>query len=145
MAVELHTLKTSRITRRKRVGRGNSAGQGTYAGRGLKGQHARSGGNIRPGFEGGRTSLILQTPKIRGKGFKSFRPKVVAVNVRDLNVFKSGEIVSEKTLKKRGIIKSGPVKILGHGELRHKLEVRVPVSSSAKKKIEQAGGKVVSS
>ena len=144
MTLSLHSLK-SYYSRKKRirVGRGNAAGRGTYSGRGLKGQKSRSGGNIPPGFEGGRTTIIAQTPKMRGKGFKSGRLPARGINVQQLNVFNDGDIVSLKRLIKLRMVKSGPVKILGQGELKKKLEVRLPASEQAKQKIEKAGGNVV--
>jgi len=146
MILTLHNLQPAvRRKPRKRVGRGNAAGQGTYAGRGLKGQHARTGGGTRPGFEGGRTTLILQTPKMRGKGFKPLLRKEVSINVDALNIFGSGETVTLKSLIDRGIVSYGPVKILGAGELSKKLTVKIPVSSSARAKIEKAGGEVTQS
>ena len=143
MNLSLHNL-TSHFSRKKRlrVGRGNSAGKGTYAGRGLKGQKARSGGNIAPGFEGGRTTIISQTPKMRGKGFKSGRLASRGVNVDKLNVFNDGDVVSLRKLIKSGLVKSGPVRILGHGDLKKKLQIQVPSSVQARKKIEAAGGSV---
>lgn len=143
MDIELHNLKPGfKRKARKRVGRGNAAGQGTFAGRGGKGQTARSGGSIRPGFEGGRTTLIMQTPKMRGKGFRSLAPEAEVVKVSKLNVFSNGERVTFKSLKARGLVDREPVKVLAGGTLTKKLEVMVPVSASARKAIEKAGGKV---
>lgn len=107
---------------RKRVGRGSGSGHGTYSGRGLKGQKARSGGNLRPGFEGGRMPLTRQLPKLRG--FKSHRPKSQIVKLKDLEeAFKDGEVVSPKTLFEKRLIENprGLVKILGGGKLTKKL------------------------
>lgn len=145
MLVGLHNLQLKvKRKARKRVGRGNAAGQGTYAGRGGKGQKARSGGSIRPGFEGGRTTLIRQTPKMRGKGFRSLNPEAEVVKVRQLNVFLEGEKVTLQNLKQKGLADRGPVKILAGGDLSKKLEVAVPTSAAAKAQIEKAGGKVIS-
>ena len=143
MDIALHNLH-SKIRRKKTktVGRGNASGHGTFSTRGIKGQHARSGGSHPAGFEGGRSSIIVQTPKMRGKGFISHRPRSVGVNVEALNVFDNGENVTVVTLMKRGIIESGPVKILGEGKLSKKLTVNVPASASARDKIEKAGGKI---
>lgn len=144
MPIFLHTLKPLRRKKpRKRVGRGNAAGGGTYAGRGLKGQRARSGASIRPGFEGGRTTLIMQTPKARGKGFRSGRPEVTTVTIQRLNKFADGEVVTVKSLRGRRLIAKGPAKIVDSGELTRKLTVRVPVSKAARDKIEKAGGRVI--
>lgn len=143
MTIELHNLRPKvRRQARKNLGRGNASGSGSYSGRGIKGQHSRSGGSHVAGFEGGRSSIIVQTPKMRGKGFRSLSPDAEAVNLNQLNKFKDGEIVTERTLRNLGIIESGPAKILGDGELKRKLDVRVPVSSSAREKIEKAGGTI---
>ena len=127
----------------KRVGRGN-ASSGTFSGRGMKGQKSRAGAKIKPGFEGGRTSLIRQTPKKRG--FKSIRIKPVILNVSKLNdKFKDGDIVDNKSLAEKSLIsnKNDRVKILGDGELKIKLSVSVyKVSASAQKKIEDAKGSI---
>lgn len=143
MVISLKNLKPA-VRRRKikRLGRGNASGQGTFSGRGSKGQHARSGSSTRPGFEGGRTTLIMQTTKARGRGFHSLQVKPVALNVESLNRFSDNDVISVKSLIQKGMVKSGPVKILGDGELKKKLEVHLPVSASAKKKIEKAGGRV---
>ena len=112
---------------RKRIGRGHGSGQGKTAGKGHKGQKARSGGSIRPGFEGGQMPLQRRVPK---RGFNNiFAKKIVAINVSDLNV---------------GIVKKeyDGRKILGNGEISKKLTVKVAAySESAKQKIEAAGGK----
>lgn len=143
MALELHSIKPSiRSKPRKRIGRGNSSGQGTYSGRGLKGQKARSGGKIRPGFEGGRSSIIIQTPKMRGKGFVSRHPADIVIKLSDLNIFKDGESVTIGALRDKGLVKSGPVKVLASGKLSRKLVVKIPVSAKAKEMIEKAGGSV---
>ncbi|MCL5436194.1 MAG: 50S ribosomal protein L15 [Patescibacteria group bacterium] len=142
--MELFNLKpVVKRKARKRVGRGNAAGQGTFAGRGGKGQTARSGGSIRPGFEGGRTTLIMQTPKLRGKGFRSLSPEAEVVKVSELNVFTNAEKVTFKSLKAKGLVDREPVKILAGGTLTKELEVMVPVSASAREVIEKAGGKVI--
>lgn len=143
--MQLHELKLiKKKKRRKVVGRGPGSGHGTYATRGLKGQRSRSGGRTRLGFEGGRTTLIAQTPKLRG--FKSIHPKKEIVNIKDLNKkFKSGEVVTARELERKGLVdtvKYG-VKILGMGEIKKKLNIEgCYLSKSAKKKIEKAGGKV---
>jgi large subunit ribosomal protein L15 len=144
MTIELHNLKSPMNRKaRKRLGRGNASGQGTYAGRGLKGQHSRSGGNTRPGFEGGRTTLIMQTPKMRGKGFRSLNAKPVPVSVEKLNRLPQDSKVNLSVLLKANIVNHGPVKIVGDGELNRKLQVELPVTESAKAKIEAAGGTVL--
>ena len=144
MNITLYNQKPAvRKKARKRVGRGNSAGQGTFGGRGGKGQTARAGGNIRPGFEGGRTTLIMQTPKRRGKGFRSINAESEVIDLNKLNVFSDGQSVTLQTLIARGLAHTKKVKILLRGELKRKLEVAVPVSASAAHAIEKAGGKVI--
>ena len=127
---------------RKRIGRGHGSGQGKTAGKGHKGQKARSGGSIRPGFEGGQMPLYRRLPK---RGFKNiFAKQYVAVNVEELNKLEDGAEVTAETLKANGIISKtlDGVKILGRGELNKKLTVKVAkMSASAKEKIEKAGGK----
>lgn len=130
---------------RKRVGRGNSAGGGTTAGRGTKGQLSRSGGGKGVGFEGGQNPLAHRLPKL--PGFKPRNRKVYSVvNVDRLEaVYKTGDTVDNASLKEHGVIKSVDelVKVLGQGELKKKLTVKVnKVSKQAQQKIEAAGGKV---
>lgn len=126
-----------------RKGRGHGSGNGKTAGRGHKGQNARSGGGVRPGFEGGQMPLYRRIPK---RGFKCINSKeIVAINLVHLNVFEDGATVDIEALKSKGLV-SNPrdgVKILGNGELSKKLTVKVNYySQSAKEKIEAAGGKV---
>jgi len=127
---------------RKRIGRGHGSGQGKTAGKGHKGQKARSGGSIRPGFEGGQMPLQRRVPK---RGFNNiFAKKIVAINVSDLNKFEDGAEVDAQTLVNVGIVKKeyDGIKILGNGEISKKLTVKVAAySESAKQKIEAAGGK----
>ena len=130
---------------RKRIGRGNSSGHGTYAGRGLNGQLSRSGGGKGAGFEGGQQPLAMRLPKL--PGFKNRnRVEYAPVNVSRLQaLFEDGDVVDAETLKAKGVIKHDyiPVKVLGDGELKKSLTVRVDkVSASAQAKIEAAGGKV---
>jgi len=130
---------------KKRIGRGNASGHGTFCGRGCKGQGQRKSGNVRPGFEGGQTPLIMRLPKLRG--FKSpVKITYQVVNLGDLSVFNDGDEVNFEALLQKGLIakKSQPVKILGDGKLEKKLSFKVQkISSSAKKKIVKAGGKVL--
>ena len=130
---------------KKRVGRGNSSGSGTYCGRGCKGQGQRKSGNVRPGFEGGQTPLIMRLPKL--KGFKNpNKVKFQIVNVSDLECFKDGDEVNVLTLIEKKLVskKLEPVKVLGYGKLIKKLTIKVhKISSSAKDKIIKAGGKVL--
>lgn len=129
---------------KKRIGRGNSSGHGTFSGRGIKGQHARSN-NPRRFFEGGQTELMRRLPT--KKGFVNpFRVEYTPVNVRDLERFDEGSEITPEFLKKSGLVKHlrNPVKVLGLGEITHKLTVRAhKFSMSAKEKIEAAGGTAV--
>ena len=125
-----------------RRGRGHGSGNGKTAGKGHKGQNARSGGGVRPGFEGGQMPLYRRIPK---RGFKCINTKdIVSINVNLLNVFEDGAVVDIAALKSKGLV-SNPkdgVKILGNGDITKKLTVQVNAfSASAKEKIEAAGGK----
>ncbi|MBR1863030.1 MAG: 50S ribosomal protein L15 [Ruminococcus sp.] len=126
----------------KRVGRGHGSGNGKTAGKGHKGQKARSGGSIRPGFEGGQTALARRIPK---RGFNNiFAAKYAVINVSDLEKFVDGTTVDTELLKASGIIKKelDGVKVLGNGELTKNLTVKAAkFSAAAKEKIEKAGGK----
>jgi large subunit ribosomal protein L15 len=124
-----------------RRGRGHGSGNGKTAGKGHKGQKARSGGSIRPGFEGGQMPLYRRIPK---RGFSNINTKEIeAINVSALEVFNDGDEVTVKALLEKGIIKNPKdgVKVLGNGELTKKLNVKVNAfSASAKAKIEALGG-----
>lgn len=126
----------------KRIGRGHGSGHGKTAGKGHKGQWARSGGGVRPGFEGGQMPLARRIPK---RGFNNIFAKVYqTVNVSDLEVFNDGITVDAELLKAQGIIKKelDGIKVLGDGELTKNLTVKAAAfSASAKEKIEKAGGK----
>jgi large subunit ribosomal protein L15 len=126
----------------KRVGRGIGSGMGKTSTRGHKGQKARSGGGVRPGFEGGQMPLVRRVPK---RGFTNiFKKQFAIVNVEDLNEFQDGTTVTPELLKEAGLIKNvkDGVKILGNGELTAKVTVSAHYfSQSAKAKIEAAGGK----
>ncbi|MBR4720688.1 MAG: 50S ribosomal protein L15 [Clostridia bacterium] len=126
----------------KRVGRGIGSGTGKTSGKGHKGQNARSGGGVRPGFEGGQMPLYRRLPK---RGFKNiFAKQYVTVNIEVLERFENGTEVTADTLKEAGVIskKLDGVKLLGRGELTKKLTVKVAgYTASAKEKIEKAGGK----
>ncbi len=128
----------------KRVGRGNASGKGTYAGRGMNGQNSRTGGGVKPGFEGGQTPLIRKMPKL--KGFKNVnRISYQVVNVGSLSIFEENEEIDIVKLFEKKLISSKirPVKLLGDGEITKKLIVKVDLSSaSAKEKIEKAKGQV---
>ena len=125
-----------------RKGRGPGSGNGKTAGKGHKGQNARSGGGVRPGFEGGQLPLYRKLPK---RGFNNkFATNYVIVNVAKLNVFEDGAIVDVNALLEKKIIRKtlDGVKVLGCGEIKKKLTVKASVfSASAKEKIEAAGGK----
>lgn len=125
-----------------RKGRGAGSGNGKTAGKGHKGQNARSGGGVRPGFEGGQMPLQRRVPK---RGFVNiFATHYTTLNVADLDRFENGAVVNAETLKEIGLIKKvqDGVKILGRGEIAKKLTVNVAAfSESAKAKIEAAGGK----
>jgi large subunit ribosomal protein L15 len=141
--VKLHELKNNPGARTsiKRRGRGPGSGHGKTSCRGHKGQKARSGKKLRPGFEGGQMPLIRRIPK---RGFRAPRgPRLDAVNVERLNAFDEGSVVDMKALVARGIVRrlSDGVKILGDGALTKRLEVVADAfSASARKKIEEAKG-----
>ncbi|MCY4489470.1 MAG: 50S ribosomal protein L15 [Deltaproteobacteria bacterium] len=137
---ELHPAKGTRHAK-KRVGRGQGSGTGKTSGRGHKGQGSRSGGGVKPGFEGGQMPLIRRVPK---RGFHNlFRTEYTPVNLDGLGGFEAGAEVSRETLREKGLLKRGLVKILGRGEIDRPLTVKVHgVSQSARQKIEAAGGSV---
>ena len=141
--LKLRSKKGARHSK-KRVGRGNGSGHGTYSSRGMKGQNQRSGGNRRPGFEGGQTPLIRRLPKMHG--FTSLnRIRYSIVNLKDLNVFEDNAKVTKESLFEKGIIRNRkrPLKILGDGELTKKLTIIADsAANTAKAKIEKAGGKL---
>lgn len=142
--MKLHELKAPEGAKKKRTrkGRGIGSGLGKTAGRGHKGQKARSGGGVRPGFEGGQMPLQRRIPK---RGFTNiFKKDIVAVNVSELNRFEEGTEVSPELLVKEGLVKKtgDGIKILGDGELKKSLTVKANAfSKSAVEKIEAAGGK----
>ena len=127
----------------KRVGRGTGSGHGKTSTRGHKGQKARSGGGVRPGFEGGQMPLQRRLPK---RGFTNiFKKEYAIVNIRDLNSFDDGSEINPEVLQNAGLIKSikDGVKILGDGELEKKLTVRAhKISRQAEEKITARGGRV---
>jgi large subunit ribosomal protein L15 len=147
--MRLHDLKPTTGARkpRKRFGCGESSGHGKTSCRGHKGQKARSGGAVRPGFEGGQMPLHRRLPK---KGFSNaaFRDKTAIVNVSDLNdLFDDGATINEASLREAGLVRGqfDVVKVLGDGEVTKKFTVSVDkISASAKDKIEKAGGSVAS-
>lgn len=130
--------------RKKRIGCGESSGHGKTSCKGHKGQMARAGRGIRPGFEGGQMPLFRRLPK---KGFSNerFRDVYEVVNVGDLNAFDDGTVVNEAALREKGLVNRScdAIKILGTGELSRKLTVEIKsLSASAREKIEKAGGSV---
>ena len=143
--MKLHELSPApgSTKKRKRVGRGLGSGNGKTAGRGHKGQNARSGGGVRPGFEGGQMPLYRRLPK---RGFKNIFAKVYAeVNVETLNRFEDGAMVDPVALIEEGVLKNvhDGIRILGNGELKKKLTVRANgFTKSAQAKIEAAGGTI---
>jgi len=143
--MKLHEIQKApgSTTASKRLGRGIGSGLGKTSGKGHKGQKARSGGSIRPGFEGGQMPLYLRLPK---RGFHNHFSKVYAeVNVEDLNVFEDGSVVTPETLLERRIITKleDGVKVMGNGELIRTLTVQAAkFTASAKEKIEAAKGSI---
>lgn len=139
---ELSPPDGSRGTR-KRVGRGVGSGHGKTAGRGSKGQNSRSGGGVRPGFEGGQMPLHRRLPK---RGFTNiFTKKIAVINIRDLARFESGSIVDEAALIRVGLVKGrrDGIKLLGQGEIKIPLTIKVNgVSKNAREKIVAAGGNI---
>ena len=129
---------------RKRKGRGHASGNGKTAGKGHKGQKARSGGGVRPGFEGGQMPLYRRLPK---RGFTNiFAKQYIEINVGVLEVFDAGTEITAELLKETGIISkiSDGIVVLGRGELTKKLTVNAKrISKSAQEKIEAAGGKAL--
>ncbi len=143
--MKLHELAPAEGSRksRKRVGRGPGSGMGKTSTRGHKGHKARSGGGVRPGFEGGQMPLHRRLPK---RGFTNFAKKKIAViNVADLDRFESGSTIDAIALKSAGLVKgkNDGIKILGSGEISKAVSLKqCLVSKSAKAKIEAAGGNV---
>ncbi len=143
--MKLHELKPNpgSVKNRKRLGRGTATGQGKTSGRGMNGQKSRSGGGVRPGFEGGQMPLYRRLPK---RGFTNIFGTVYSeINVEALNMFEDGAEITPEVLKSEGILKKqlDGVKILGNGDITKKLTVKAhKFSKSAIEKIEAAGGKV---
>lgn len=142
--MKLHELKPVEGARhsKKRVGRGTGSGLGKTSTRGHKGQNARSGGGVRPAFEGGQTPLFKRIPK---RGFTNInRKEYEIVNLEALNCFDEGAKVTPEKLIKAGLIKEGKnIKVLGNGKLEKNLTVSAhKFSKSAEKGIVEAGGKI---
>ncbi len=149
--VKIYELKPARGARRdtRRVGRGLGSGRGAYSGRGRKGQQARSGKPPRPGFEGGQTILTKRLPFRRGVRAGGAvhtggtpRPKFEAVNLRDLNQFPANAEVTPESMRDAGLVRHGPVKILGMGALERTLIVKAHAfSKTASDAIARSGGR----
>ena len=143
--MKLHELQAVEGARhsRKRVGRGTGSGHGKTSCKGHKGQNARSGGGVRPGFEGGQTPLFKRLPK---RGFTNVNHKEYAiVNVEDLNVFENDAVVTVESLQEKGLIKKvyNGVKVLGNGKLEKALTVKAnKFSKTAEAAITSAGGTI---
>jgi large subunit ribosomal protein L15 len=143
--MKLHELSPPNGSRksRKRLGRGVGSGKGKTAGRGTKGQNSRSGGGVRPGFEGGQMPIHRRLPK---RGFTNiFKKKIAVINIHDLSTFESGSVVDEAALVRVGLVKGqrDGIKLLGNGEIKIPLTIKVNgASTGARDKIIAAGGKV---
>ncbi len=139
---ELSPAKGSRKPR-KRLGRGVGSGSGKTAGRGTKGHNSRSGGGVRPGFEGGQMPIHRRLPK---RGFTNiFKKEIAVLNISDLIRFETGSVVDESTVIRSGLVKGrrDGIKLLGNGDIEYPLTIRLnAVSSSARAKIEAAGGSI---
>ena len=146
MSMQQNTIKSNQPRKnRKRVGRGDGSGNGSYSGRGMKGQKSRSGGGVRPGFEGGQLPMIKRLPSLRG--FTNvFKKQFNAVNLdRIIEKFPEGGDIETKDLVGARVIRDNghPTKILGRGEVAVALSITAnQFTKSAKEKIEAAGGTV---
>jgi len=144
--MNLNSLKPPAGSRkkRKRVGRGDGSGHGGTSCKGAKGQNARSGGGVSPGFEGGQMPLARRLPK---RGFRNvFRREIIAINIEKLKGFPAGSVIDEDSLIQAGFVKrkGDGIKILGKGDLDYPLSLRVNmVSRGARSKIEAAGGSII--
>lgn len=143
--MRLHELRPAQGAKKspKRIGRGAGSGWGKTAGKGQKGQNSRSGGGVRPGFEGGQMPLYRRLPK---RGFTNiFAKEYTCINVDRLNIFEDGTEVTPELLREVGMAKrvNDGIKILGNGNIEKKLTVKAnKISKAAAEKIEAAGGKV---
>ena len=143
--MRIHELSPMRgsIKKRKRVGRGPGSGHGKTACRGHKGQNSRSGGGVRPGFEGGQMPLQRRLPK---RGFNNiFKKKYALINIKGLSRFEPDSILDVETLIDAGMVKrvNDGIKLVGDGEISHPLVIKVhKASKTAVAKIEAAGGRV---
>ena len=142
--MKLHELRPSEgaFKTSKRLGRGTGSGLGKTSGKGHKGQNARSGGGVRPGFEGGQLPLFRRLPK-RGFSNAMFKVEYATINVSDLEKFEDGAVVTPELLKEMGILKKqlAGVKVLGNGELTKKITVKAnKFTATAVEKIKALGG-----
>ena len=143
---KLHELKPAKgaVKEKKRIGRGTATGQGKTAGRGQDGQWSRSGGGVRPGFEGGQMPLYRRLPK-RGFNNFEFEKRYSIVNIEKLNIFEDGTEITPELLKETGVVRKiekDGIKILGNGSIEKKLTIKAnKFTKSAAEKIEAAGGK----
>ena len=143
--MKLNELSPAKGSRKapNRLGRGVGSGTGKTAGRGTKGYNSRSGGGVRPGYEGGQMPLHRRLPK---RGFANiFRKNIAVINIRDLKRFDKGSLVDEAALVQAGLVsgKRDGIKLLAHGEIDYALDIKISkISQSAREKVETAGGKV---
>ena len=143
--MKLNELSPAKGSRKapNRLGRGVGSGSGKTAGRGTKGYNSRSGGGVRPGYEGGQMPLHRRLPK---RGFTNiFRKNIAVINIRDLKRFDKGSVVDETALVQAGLVsgKRDGIKLLAHGEIDYALDIKISkISQSAREKVEAAGGKV---
>ena len=143
--MKLNELSPAQGSRKapKRLGRGVGSGTGTTAGRGTKGQNSRSGGGVRPGYEGGQMPIHRRLPK---RGFTNiFRKELAIINIRDRARFESGGVVDEAALVRLGLVrgKRDGIKLLGQGDIGYPLTIKLNrISQSARTKIESAGGTI---
>ena len=143
--MRLHNLSPSEGSRRPKIrkGRGVGSGKGKTAGRGTKGQNSRSGGGVRPGYEGGQMPLHRRLPK---RGFANiFRKQIAVVNIGDLSRFETGSLVDTAALMRCGLVKGryDGIKLLAHGNIDYPLTIHLDrISKKAREKILKAGGSV---
>jgi large subunit ribosomal protein L15 len=151
--LNLSNLQPAQVRKdRKRVGRGPGSGKGKFSGRGVKGQKSRSGSHkMRAGFEGGQMPIYMRIGKLRGSTSKDampvgpFRTETAPINVRDLDRFENGDVVTPESLVEKRLLKNTKVdvKLLGTGDVSKKLTIRIhAISASAREKIEAAGGTI---
>lgn len=148
--MRVNDIRIDRQRKKLQRGRGIGSGRGAKSGRGQKGQKSRSGGRQRLGFEGGRTSVVKKIPKLRGIGYKNPRPRTSRYFLSEVSLdrlakhFKAGELVTPKSLRERGLIRTsrGGAKVIGTGKIGVLRFRNVACSQSAKDAIAKAGGKI---